>query len=44
MSHFGREFFGVVRGDFPAESDFFKTPEASIRGQLDKMLKPAAAH
>jgi len=33
---------GVVRLDVPGEADFFKTPEASIRKQLEKMLKPAA--
>ncbi|SPE36650.1 Redoxin domain protein [Candidatus Sulfopaludibacter sp. SbA3] len=30
---------GVVRGDFPGDSDFFKKPEENIRGQLEKMLK-----
>jgi thiol-disulfide isomerase/thioredoxin len=33
---------GVVRLDIPGEADFFKTPEASIRTQLEKMLKPSA--
>ena len=36
---------GMIRGDFPGESDFFKTADASIRAELDKLLAPhAAAH
>ncbi len=32
---------GTIRGDFPGESDFFKSPEANIRAELNKLL---AAH
>jgi cytochrome oxidase Cu insertion factor (SCO1/SenC/PrrC family) len=30
---------GVIRGDFPGESDFMKNPETNLRAELDKMLK-----
>ena len=33
---------GVVRGDFPGESDFMTNPEKNIRTELDELLKPAA--
>jgi len=34
---------GMVRGDFPGESGFFRDPNANIRAELDKLLKGAAA-
>ena len=34
---------GVVRGDFPGESDFMTNPEKNIRTELDELLKPAAS-
>jgi hypothetical protein len=33
---------GVIRGDYAGESAFFRTPEANIRAELDKLLKPAS--
>ncbi len=30
---------GIIRGDFPGESDFFLKPDANIRAELDKLLK-----
>jgi peroxiredoxin len=32
---------GIIRADYPGESDFFRNAAANIRAQLDKMLKPA---
>ena len=29
---------GVIRGEFPGENEFFKSPGANLRGQLDKLL------
>jgi hypothetical protein len=34
---------GTIRAEYAGESDFFKDPGASVRAQLEKMLKPAAA-
>lgn len=34
---------GMIRDDFPAESDFFKNPETNMRAEIDKLLKPAPA-
>jgi thiol-disulfide isomerase/thioredoxin len=34
---------GIIRGDYPGESDFMKNPETSIRAELDKLLKAGAA-
>ncbi|HWB85131.1 MAG TPA: TlpA disulfide reductase family protein [Bryobacteraceae bacterium] len=34
---------GMIRGDYPGESDFFQNPDASIRNELNQLLKPAAA-
>ena len=34
---------GVIHGDFPGESDFMKNPEASLRLELDKLLKAPVA-
>lgn len=34
---------GLIQGDYAGESDFMKTPAASIRGELDKLLKAAPA-
>jgi thiol-disulfide isomerase/thioredoxin len=33
---------GVVRADYPGESDFMKDPEGNVRKQLDELLKPAS--
>jgi thiol-disulfide isomerase/thioredoxin len=33
---------GIIRADYPGESDFFKDPGASIRAELEKLLKVAA--
>jgi thiol-disulfide isomerase/thioredoxin len=33
---------GVIRADFPGESNFFLDPDTNIRKQLDGLLKPAA--
>jgi thiol-disulfide isomerase/thioredoxin len=33
---------GMIQGDFAGESDFMKTPDPSIRGELDKLLKAGA--
>ena len=33
---------GVVRADYPGESDFMKDPEGNVRKQLDGLLKPAS--
>jgi peroxiredoxin len=30
---------GMIQGDFAGESEFMRTPDASIRGELDKLLK-----
>lgn len=30
---------GIIRGDYPGEGPFFQDPEASVRKELDKMLK-----
>ena len=30
---------GIIRGDYPGESDFLKDPKTNIRKELDKMLK-----
>ena len=30
---------GVIRADYPGESDFFKDPPANIRAELEKLLK-----
>lgn len=32
---------GVVQGEYAGESDFMKTPDASIRAELEKLLKSA---
>jgi peroxiredoxin len=34
---------GVVRADFPGESDFMTQPDANIRTELDQLLKGAAS-
>lgn len=34
---------GVVRGDFPGESDFMSHPDVNIRTELDQLLKAAPA-
>lgn len=34
---------GMIRSDYPGESDFFKNPETNIRAELDKLLKAGAA-
>lgn len=34
---------GVIRGDYPGEDQFFRNPDANIRVELDRLLKPAAA-
>jgi thiol-disulfide isomerase/thioredoxin len=33
---------GMIRGDYPGESPFFQNPDANIRAELEKLLKPAA--
>ena len=33
---------GIIRADYPGESDFFKDPATNIRAELEKLLKPAA--
>jgi thiol-disulfide isomerase/thioredoxin len=30
---------GVIQGDYPGESDFFRDPNTSIRAELEKLLK-----
>jgi cytochrome oxidase Cu insertion factor (SCO1/SenC/PrrC family) len=32
---------GIIRGDYPGESDFMKDPATNIRAELEKLLKPA---
>ena len=32
---------GIVRGDFPGESDFMTNPDKNVRTELDELLKPA---
>jgi hypothetical protein len=34
---------GMIRSDYPGESDFIKNPETNIRAELDKLLKAGAA-
>jgi thiol-disulfide isomerase/thioredoxin len=34
---------GMIRDDYPGESDFMKNPETNIRAELDKLLKAGAA-
>jgi thiol-disulfide isomerase/thioredoxin len=33
---------GIIRADYPGESDFFKDPAANIRAELEKLLKAPA--
>jgi thiol-disulfide isomerase/thioredoxin len=33
---------GIIRADYPGESDFFKDPATNVRAELEKLLKPAA--
>jgi thiol-disulfide isomerase/thioredoxin len=33
---------GIIRADYPGESDFFKDPATNIRAELEKLLKPPA--
>ena len=33
---------GIIRGDYPGESEFFKDPATSIRAELEKLLKAPA--
>jgi thiol-disulfide isomerase/thioredoxin len=33
---------GMIRDDYPAETDFFKNPETNTRAELDKLLKGPA--
>jgi hypothetical protein len=33
---------GIIRADYPGESEFFKDPATSIRAELEKLLKPPA--
>ena len=33
---------GVIRAEYPGQSDFFRDPNANIRTQLDKLLKKPA--
>uniref|UniRef100_Q01Z23 Redoxin domain protein n=1 Tax=Solibacter usitatus (strain Ellin6076) TaxID=234267 RepID=Q01Z23_SOLUE len=35
---------GVIRADYPGESDFFRNAGPNIRAELDKLLKAPAAH
>ena len=35
---------GIIRADYPGESDFMKDPATNIRAELEKLLKaPATA-
>lgn len=34
---------GIVRGDFPGESDFMTNPEKNVRAEIDELLKPASS-
>jgi thiol-disulfide isomerase/thioredoxin len=34
---------GMIRDDYPADSDLFKNPETNIRAELDKLLKAGPA-
>lgn len=34
---------GIIRGDFPGESNFFQNPDVNIRAELDKILKAGGA-
>jgi hypothetical protein len=34
---------GIIRGDYPGEGAFFKDPDASIRAELEKLLKQGPA-
>ena len=34
---------GMIQGDYAGESEFMKTPDASIRAELDKLLKSPPA-
>ncbi len=34
---------GIVRGDYPGESEFLTRPDANVRSELDQLLKPAAS-
>ena len=33
---------GIIRGDFAGESGFFTNAESSIRGELERLLKPSS--
>lgn len=33
---------GIIRGDFAGESSFFTNAESSIRGELERLLKPSS--
>jgi thiol-disulfide isomerase/thioredoxin len=33
---------GIIRADYPGESDFMKDPATNIRAELEKLLKPPA--
>lgn len=34
---------GIVRGDFPGESEFMTNPEKNVRAEIDELLKPASS-
>lgn len=34
---------GIVRGDYPGESEFMTNPEKNVRAELDGLLKPGAS-
>jgi len=34
---------GIVRGDYPGESEFMTNPEKNVRAELDELLKPSSS-